>query len=61
MGFSHHREIHSRYEIAIEQYILTVDVEAKLTLEIANSIILPAALRYQTELATNIVTSRTSG
>ena len=28
--------------------------EARLTLEIANTVILPAALRYQTELATNL-------
>ena len=29
-----HREMHSRYEIGLEQYALTVGVEAKLTLEI---------------------------
>jgi glutamine synthetase len=46
--------MHSRYEIALEQYILAVDVEAELTLEMANTIILPAAIRYQTELATNV-------
>jgi glutamine synthetase len=51
--FSHH-EMHSRYEIGLEQYILTVGVEARLTLEMANTVILPAALRYQTELATNL-------
>src|SRR3981189_2676589 len=27
------RELHSRYEIRLEQYVLTVAVEAKLTLE----------------------------
>jgi glutamine synthetase len=51
--FSHH-EMHSRYEIGLEQYILSVGVEARLTLEIANTVILPAALRYQTELAANL-------
>ena len=54
-GVFNHREMHSRYEIALEQYILSIHVEAALTLEIANTIILPAALRYQTELAQNIV------
>jgi glutamine synthetase len=49
-----HRELHSRYEIALEQYMLSVGVEARLTLEIATTVILPAALRYQTELATNL-------
>ncbi len=53
-GVFNHREMHSRYEIALEQYILSIHVEAALTLEMANTIILPAALRYQTELATNL-------
>jgi len=53
-GVFNHREMHSRYEIALEQYILSIHVEAALTLEMANTIILPAALRYQTELAQNI-------
>jgi glutamine synthetase len=53
-GVFNHREMHSRYEIALEQYILAIDVEAELTLEMATTIILPAAIRYQTELATNV-------
>src|SRR5271154_1741611 len=53
-GVFNHREMRSRYEIALEQYILAIDVEAALTLEVANTIILPAALRYQTELAQNV-------
>jgi len=31
-------------------------VEARLTLEIATTVVLPAALRYQTELAANLAT-----
>src|SRR6202034_345153 len=53
-GVFNHREMHSRYEIALEQYILSIHVEAALTLEIANTIVLPAAVRYQTELAQNV-------
>ena len=53
-GVFTHREMHSRYEVALEQYILSMHVEAALTLEMANTIILPAALRYQTELALNL-------
>jgi glutamine synthetase len=53
-GVFNHREMHSRYEIALEQYVLSIGVEARLTLEIANTVILPAASRYQTELATNV-------
>jgi glutamine synthetase len=55
------REMHSRYEIALEQYALSVSVEARLTLEMANTVILPAALRYQTELATNVVSLKAAG
>jgi glutamine synthetase len=57
--FSHYgvftdREMHSRYEVALEQYTKSVGVEAKLTLEMGTTLILPAAVRYQTELALNL-------
>jgi glutamine synthetase len=55
------REMHSRYEIALEQYLLTVAVEANLTLEIATTTVLPSALRYQTELAANVAALRAAG
>jgi glutamine synthetase len=55
------REMHSRYEIGLEQYALTVNVEAKLTLELGTTVILPAALRYQTELASNVATMKAAG
>jgi glutamine synthetase len=60
-GVFNHREMHSRYEIALEQYILSVGVEARLTLEMANTVILPAAIRYQTELAANLGALKTIG
>jgi glutamine synthetase len=53
-GVFTHREMHSRYDIALEQYILSIGVEAALTLEIAQTLVLPAVLRYQTELAQNV-------
>ena len=46
--------MHSRYEIAMEQYGLSIGVEARSTLEMATTMVLPAAIRYQTELATNL-------
>lgn len=55
------REMHSRYEVGIEQYVLSVSVEANLTLEIGTTTILPAALRYQTELAANVAALRAAG
>jgi glutamine synthetase len=56
-----HREMHSRYEIGLEQYVLTIGVEAKLTLEIGSTKVLPAAVRYQTELALNLQALRAAG
>ena len=44
-------EMNSRYETYIEQYILKVGVESKTVAEMAKTIIYPAAVRYQTELA----------
>jgi glutamine synthetase len=60
-GVFSHREMHSRYEIALEQYALSIAVEARLTLEIGTTSILPAALRYQTELAGNVATLAAAG
>ena len=45
------RELSSRLETYLEQYCMTVNVEANLTLEIAKTMIFPAAIRYQNELA----------
>jgi glutamine synthetase len=45
------RELESRYEIYTEQYVKTISTEAKLTYEIAQTMIFPAAIRYQNELA----------
>lgn len=44
-------ESHSRYEVYLEQYIMSLQVEAKLMLEIGKTMIFPAAIRYQGELA----------
>ena len=46
------RELESRYETYCEQYCMTVRVEANLTKKIARTMIFPAAVRYQSELAT---------
>ncbi|OZF51859.1 glutamine synthetase III family protein [Rhodococcus sp. 14-1411-2a] len=56
-----HREMHSRYEIGLEQYALTVFVEARLTLEMGQTSILPAVVRYQTELAQNVSALKGAG
>ncbi|MGH3727116.1 MAG: glutamine synthetase III [Mycobacterium sp.] len=55
------REMHSRYEIGLEQYALTIHVEAKLSLELGSTVVLPAALRYQTEIAQNVAALKAAG
>lgn len=55
------REVESRKEIYFEQYVLTLNVEAKLTHEIAKTIIYPAAVRYQGELAGVAANSKAAG
>ncbi|KQU39294.1 MULTISPECIES: glutamine synthetase III [Nocardiaceae] len=55
------REMHSRYEIGLEQYALTIGVEARLTLEMGTTIVLPAAVRYQTEVAQNLAALQAVG
>lgn len=47
------RELESREEIYLEQYSLSIRVEANVVLEMGRTVILPAAIRYQTELAEN--------
>ena len=60
-GVFNERELHSRYEVRLEQYALTIAVEAKLALEIGSTTILPAAIRYQTELAQNVAALTAAG
>jgi len=55
------REIHSRNEIFLEAYKKTVNIEAQLTASIAKTQILPAALRYQTEVAQSIGAAKAAG
>ena len=45
------REIDSRYEIYLEQYVKAIKVEANLMVEMSRTMIFPAAIRYQNQLA----------
>ena len=55
------RELKSRYEIQLEIYVKTVLVEANLVKKLGKGSILPAALRYQKELADGIVSAKAAG
>lgn len=43
-------ELLSRYEVYSEQYVLSIEVEAKLVIDMATTSIYPAAMRYLSEL-----------
>ena len=60
-GVFSEREMQSRYEISLEQYALHIAVEAKLTLEIGSTIVLPSAVRFQTEVALNVNALKAAG
>jgi glutamine synthetase len=55
------RELHSRYEIYLENYNKTINIEAQLTASIAKTYILPAAIRYQGEVAHSLAAVKAAG
>src|SRR3954470_1425745 len=55
------REVHSRYEIMVETYNKTVNVEGQLMVLMANRYILPAALAYQKEVAQSVSAVKAAG
>jgi glutamine synthetase len=60
-GVLSERELHSRYEIHLENYKKTIAIESQLTLQIATRQILPAAFRYQAEVAGSIAQLKAAG
>jgi len=55
------RELESRYEVYAEQYPAAVNVESNLAVEMVRTIIFPAAVRYQSELATSLANLKAVG
>jgi glutamine synthetase len=55
------RELQSRYEIYLEQYVKSVNVEARLALKMAKTMIFPAALHYQRDLAESATAIKAAG
>ena len=54
-------ELESRYEVYSEQYILAIEMEAKLVVDIATTSIYPAAISYLSDLTETIATSKKAG
>ncbi|HEX2218626.1 MAG TPA: glutamine synthetase III, partial [Gemmatimonadales bacterium] len=49
-GVLSRRELESRHEIALDQYFKTINIEGETTAHMAQTMILPAAIRYLNEL-----------
>lgn len=49
-----HREVEARHEILLETYIKKIQIESRIMGDLAINHIIPAAIRYQTELARNV-------
>lgn len=49
-GVLSRRELESRYEILVEQYFATINIEGETGADMARTMVLPAANRYLTEL-----------
>ncbi|MEL7502065.1 MAG: glutamine synthetase III [Cyanobacteria bacterium J06554_6] len=47
-------ELGSRYEVYAEQYILSIEVESKLVVDMAKTLIYPAAVEYLSKLSSTI-------
>ena len=55
------RELHSRQEILLENYATKISIEAETASMIAHTMILPAALRYQADVANAVNSAKTAG
>jgi glutamine synthetase len=55
------RELHARYDIMVETYNKTVNVEGQLMVLMANRYVLPAALEYQKRVAQSVAAVKQAG
>jgi len=55
------REVHARYEVFLENYNKTINVEGQLMVLIANRYILPAALEYQRNIGQSVAAVKAGG
>jgi glutamine synthetase len=60
-GVLNERELKARYEIALEQYIKTLNIEGQLMVLMSNRYILPAAYKYQGQVADSVAAVKAAG
>jgi glutamine synthetase len=61
LGVLTEEEAHSRYHILLEKYAKDIDIEAKLVLEMATTLFIPAAVEYQNELSKTLASLSANG
>jgi len=60
-GVLNERELKARYEVALEQYIKTINIEGQLMVLMANRYILPSAYRFSGQLAESVAAVKAAG
>jgi glutamine synthetase len=55
------REVHARYEVFLEDYNKTINVEGQLAVLMANRYILPAAFEYQKQIGQSVAAVKAGG
>jgi glutamine synthetase len=55
------RELKARHEVALEQYNKTINIEAQLMVLMGSRYILPAAIRYQGQVAQSVANVKAAG
>jgi glutamine synthetase len=60
-GVLNERELRARYEVAVEQYNKSINIEANLMVLVANRYILPEAYRHQAELGETVSKVKAAG
>ncbi|UPT74668.1 MAG: glutamine synthetase III [Elusimicrobiota bacterium] len=61
LGVLTEEETHSRYHILLEKYAKDIDIEAKLMIEMASTLFVPAAVEYQNELSKTLTALSANG
>jgi glutamine synthetase len=54
-------ELHSRYEVYMEEYSKTISIEGEMGLDIATTMVFPAALKYQSQILNNLLKIKNLG
>ncbi len=60
-GVLNERELRARYDVALEQYNKTINIEAQLMVLLGNRYILPAGYKYQAALGESVAAVKVAG